>query len=689
MQNDNQKRTILRTLLSVPLRLKITIPYLIVAAILAGLGVFQVSRSFVSTLEERFQGQLEDASFRVADGFVQVEENHLAAIRSLSFTIGVPQAVIEKNIEGLRKLIYPQVANNQLYYVDILDAEGNLLVSLYRSSDALVYSENQSAEYYQWPSVQAVLAGEIDELGDKFSEIVLAPWGLTLYTTGPILLNEDVVGVVLVGTPLSKLLPDLSINSLSNVTIYDGNGSKVSSTFTNDDIPPINEVIVQRLALPSETAPTRNFISGSREYVEAVDVIYLRTNPSGWYYGVSLPEALVRDTGMPTLLPLIATFAIGMLVLIGLGVAVAQLIAIPIFRLVSASEQVGAGDFETQVDVYADDEIGLLTTGFNKMVQELRQRETIRDMFSRMVSQDVSDAILEGDVSLGGETRFVSVLFTDLRGYTSLSEAFSPTELILLLNQFFAIVEAATRKHQGMINNFGGDSVLAVFGAPVERLPDESLRQALYAALEIRKGVVQLNADRIASGKIPLRYGIGINSGSVIAGNIGTEDRFQYTVIGDAVNVAARLQDISRQFPRTPLLIPEDGVKIVKDDGLFEFQHLGNFRLKGKGKPVPTYGVVGINSHIPTDFTLFDDFPYPKTDALLACYLSCMDYSTDVIAETMQLDRRIIKQWLSLAQENSAIIAPVLSEVYEVPVDQLSCLSEKLVSPPEEEKHAK
>jgi class 3 adenylate cyclase len=647
--------------------MKITIPYLIVAAVLAGLGVYQVSRSFVSTLEERFRVQLQDASFRVADGFVEVEETHLAAIRSMAFTEGMPAAVSVQKLGEIRNLVYPQIVNNQLYYAAILDTAGNPLVSFSRTGDALVYSENQSTKYALWPSVQNVLGGEIDEIGDKYSEIVAAPWGLSLYTTGPITRNGEVVGAVLVGTPFSALLPELAINSLSNVTIYDQDGLQVVSTFNDENIPVLNDLVVQMLALPSDTAPTRNFVSASRGYVEAIDRVYLRAEPSGWFYGVALPETLVREIGMPTLLPLIATFILGMVVLIALGLVVAQLIAIPIFRLLSASEQVGAGDFETQLDVYADDEIGLLTAGFNKMVQELRQREKIRDMFSRMVSRDVSEAILEGDVSLGGETRFVSVLFTDLRGYTSLSEIFSPTELILLLNQFFAIVEAAARKHQGSINNFGGDSVLAVFGAPVERSPDVTLQQSLFAALEVRKGVVQLNAERIANGKPPLRYGIGINSGSVIAGNIGTEDRFQYTVIGDAVNVAARLQDISRQFPRTPILIPEEGVEIVQDQAVFEFQYLGDFRLRGKGKPVPTYGVVGINTHIPPDFTIFDDFPYPKTDALLACYLYSMDYSSAVIAETMQLDSWIVEQWLSIAKENSDTVLPILRDIFEIP----------------------
>jgi len=676
MQKNDQRRSLVRILLSVPLRLKITVPYLIIASLLAGLAVYQVSSSFVTTLEERFEGQLQDASFRVADGILQVEESHLDAVRTIAFTVGVPEAATEGDLTEIENLVFPQVVNNDLYNVSVLDSSGIPLVSWHRKGDELNYVRREGENFSDWESVQLVLNGTSDEVGDKFSEIVETPWGLSVYTAGPIVLNDEIVGVLLVGSPFSELVPELAINSLSNVTVYESNGYRTKSTFDNGEpLPVVNKTIFDQLSSSSGLAPTRDLESGSREYVEAIDIMYLRSEPSGWFYGVALPKSLVRDAGIPDLLPLIAIFVLGVFVVIFLGIAIAQLIAVPIFRLLDASEQVGGGDFDTHVDIYTDDEIGQLTNGFNQMVQELHQREFVREMFGRMVSQDVSEAVLKGELALGGETRHVSVIFTDVRGFTSLSEKFSPNDVITLLNQFFAIIADATKKYQGVINHFGGDSVLAVFGAPIVRSPIEALRQAIFTALEIRWGIAELNAGRITNGSAPLRYGVGINSGSVIAGNIGTEDRFHYTVIGDVVNVAARLQGVSRQFPRTPLLIPELAVKSVDPDGtLLDIQHLGDFRLKGKEIPVNTYAIIGSRSNIPPDFTAFDEIPYPKSEALLACFLYCKGYSTSVIAETLQLAEQIIKRCIEIASENLDEVGTILVSENNLPRSLLSRL---------------
>ena len=680
MKENGIGRSWLRILLSIPLRFKITIPYLIVASLLAGLAAYQVARTFVLTLEDRFQAQLQDASFRVADGFLEVEEAHLSGIRTIAYTLGVPEAVSSGDTSVLTDLIFPQVVNSQLYFVEVLDEKGNPLITWHRSGDTLDYSKHQTADYRQWSSVQAVLSGQVDELGDKYAEVVSPRWGLSIYTAGPILLNGELVGVLLIGTPLSELVPNLAINSLSNVTAYGPDGYRAKSTYENDEpIPVVSESIKEHLASDSDVALTRSFTSGSREYFEAVDVIYLRGEPSGWYYGVALPKSLVQDTGVPALLPFVGIFVIGVVVLIALGIVVAQLIAIPVFRLLNASERVGSGDFNTQVDVYTDDEIGMLTKSFNQMVLELRQREFVREMFGRMVSQDVSEAVLMGDLALGGETRFVSVLFTDVRGFTSMSEKFPPDDVIALLNQFFGIITEATRRNQGVINHFGGDSVLAVFGAPIERPPAETLWQVISTALDIRRGMVELNAARISNDLEPLRYGVGINSGEVTAGKVGTEDRFHYTVIGDVVNVAARLQGISRQFPRTPLLIPDEGMLTARNESSFEFQYLGEFRLKGKERAVPTYAVVGDYASYPPEFTAYDDFPYPKTEAFLACYLYCLGYSYDVIGKTLQIKVEMIERWIDIAIDNYDTVSEILFEMYDLSSDQLSVLQREEV----------
>lgn len=668
MANSPNKHPLLGFFLSVPLRFKITIPYLLAATLLAGLASYQVARSYVSMLEDRFQGQLEDASFRVAEDVHAAETENLANLRTITFTSGFPESLAEGDLPAVKGLAYPVIVNSGMYYVDLLGPDASFLASWHRDGDALQYREGEHTDYRNWQSVRDVAAGTVDDLGDKYAEIVAAPWGLAIYTAGPVILEGETVGITLVGTPLDVLLPAWAADSLSNVTLYDPAGKPVLSTLGDPEtLRPLEPAAFEQLGPASEYAYHRDLRAGSRDYVEAVDILYLREQPSGWYYGVALPKSLVQNTGASTLLPLLLIFILGIILLFLLGVFVAQVIAIPIFRLLRASRRVGGGDFNAQVEVYANDEIGQLTQGFNHMVAELRQREFVREMFGRMVSRDVSEAVLKGEVAIGGEEREVAVLFTDVRDFTSLSEKHSPDDVISLLNQFFAIITAATRRHHGVINHFGGDSVLAVFGAPIARPVTESLEQAICTALEIRRGVIEVNAARIASGQVPLRFGVGINSGMVIAGNVGTEDRFHYTVIGDVVNVAARLQGTSRQFPRTPLLIPESSVQQLGANRHFEFWRLGEFHLKGKEKPVATYAVVGNRAQFPPDFTIFDDLPYPRTDALLACYLYCRGYTRPVIAETLQVGEAVVARWCEIAAQNAMLVGQILVEHYQAP----------------------
>ncbi len=658
--NDGPWRTLTKTLLSLPLRFKISIPYLIAASLLAGLATYLVGRSFVQTLEERFRSQLEEASFRAFEEVIAVEADQLQILRTLSFTLGVSEAVAAADTGALTELIYPHVVNYQLYFVEILDAAGQPLTTWHRVGDSTTYRPDEVTEYQDWTSAAQVLAGIQDDLGDKFSQIVAAPWGLTLYTAGPIQTEAGLQGVLLVGTPISTILPDLALLSLANMTLYDAHGSPVFSTLNIVGIEPLSTAHMANLPGISEELQTRAIQSNQRQYIEAFETLYLRGEPTQWILGISLSEALVRDAQGASTWQLVTIFTVGFFALIGLGVLVAQLIASPVFRLVDATEKVGGGDFDVEVSVQANDEIGTLTKGFNEMVVGLQHREYIREMFGRMVSEDVSEAILKNELDLGGEDREVTALFTDVRGFTSMSEKNRPVEIIALLNEFFNIVTAATHKYQGAVNHFGGDSVLAIFGAPIRRPLAETIRSAILAAGEIQIGVIQLNARRISEGQEPIQFGIGINSGAVVAGTIGSEDRFTYTVIGDVVNVAARLQGVSREFPRTPILIPKDPLDFIPDLDV-GFQFLGDHALKGKGKPVSTYAIIGATDFIPADFDVFADHGSHPLEALIICNLYEVGYKPEVIAAATLIPLAEIQEILQIAAENQDQITPVLA----------------------------
>jgi adenylate cyclase len=215
----------------------------------------------------------------------------------------------------------------------------------------------------------------------------------------------------------------------------------------------------------------------------------------------------------------------------------ARAIADPVISVRSALERVESGDLDAHVPVDDGSEVGLLQAGFNRMAEGLREREQIRDLFGRQVGRDVARAALRNGTRLGGEEREIGVLFVDLVGSTSMALAMPPTEVVRLLNLFFRVVVETVEAEGGLVNKFEGDAALCVFGAPVAS--EDPAGDALRAARDL--------ASRLPAEVPEIDFGIGVSAGRAVAGNVGAEERFEYTVIGDPVNEAARLSDLAKQ----------------------------------------------------------------------------------------------------------------------------------------------
>jgi class 3 adenylate cyclase len=222
-----------------------------------------------------------------------------------------------------------------------------------------------------------------------------------------------------------------------------------------------------------------------------------------------------------------------------LGAALSRSLTSPVRALVTATGRVAKGDYGAEVKVDSRDEMGTLADAFNDMTRGLLLRERYRSVLNKVVSQDVAAELLKGDVELGGENRQVTVLFADIRGFTALTEGMEPQRVIGLLNECMECLSREIDAEGGVVDKFIGDEVMAVFGAPVTQ-PDHA-RRAVAAALRMRAGMVTLNESRQARGEQPLGVGIGINSGVAVAGNMGSTNRLNYTVVGDNVNLASRL----------------------------------------------------------------------------------------------------------------------------------------------------
>jgi adenylate cyclase len=280
--------------------------------------------------------------------------------------------------------------------------------------------------------------------------------------------------------------------------------------------------------------------------------------------------------------PALFAAAVGFLALVGIAVGLfaitvaSRSIAEPIAAVRQAIERIERGDLDTSVPVDDGSEVGLLEAGFNRMAAGLRERERLRDLFGRHVGREVAQAAFEhhGDVQLGGEVRNVAAVFVDLAGSTALAYRRPPTEVVAVLNDFFRLVVEAVEEHGGWVNKFEGDAALCVFGAPNARR--DGACDALRAA--------RLMRERLLGELHDVDAGIGVSAGPAVAGNVGTEERYEYTVIGDPVNEAARLCELAKSSPER-LLASATVVERAGEEEAACWELRDSVLLRGRGEP--------------------------------------------------------------------------------------------------------
>ncbi|PYN05195.1 MAG: adenylate/guanylate cyclase domain-containing protein, partial [Candidatus Rokuibacteriota bacterium] len=231
-----------------------------------------------------------------------------------------------------------------------------------------------------------------------------------------------------------------------------------------------------------------------------------------------------------------------------------------------------------------NDELGAVTEGFNRMVQGLREREFLKETFGKYVSLEIRDEILAGRISLEGQAQEVTILFADLRDFTPWVESTTPREVVHDLNLYFTEMDGAIREHRGLVVQFIGDEIEAVFGAPVAYAAHAEM--AVRAALEMRGRLAAWNAERVRAGKSPLRHGIGIHTGRVLAGNIGSSERHAYALVGDPVNLASRIQGLTKTLGSDILVSADTRERLT---GEFRLELLPAVLVKGKSVEVEVY----------------------------------------------------------------------------------------------------
>ncbi|GEM_PF-1145483 len=577
---------------------KIVLPFVFVMFVLALGGSWIVLNLVQGNLVQKFQAQLLDAGRNVNDGIIKVEGQQLELLRLMTNTEGVDAALKNSDAPALQKLLVPLQANSTFGFIDVLDAQGNQVLAL-RPNDPQ-FIQALDPDIAGWDISQRSLRGDSDTFGNKWSELLDTSFAKMLYTGGPVKDDDDnVVGAILVGVPFEDLLKQLTKDVVANVTVYTMDGAMFGTSFKlRPEDPPLklDQAVLDKIfATPPQTVQRPVNVLGD-SYMELVGGLVIRDKVAGGL-GVSISTNQIDKAGEETRRGMIIMFTAVTFVVMGIGLYQAQRISSPLRALVNACQQIARGDFDNKVHVHAVDETGVLAHQFNLMMDGLKERDRVKETFGRYMTQQVSDAILKGDVKLGGETRELTMLMSDIRSFTTLSETMRPEDLVAFLNRYFSKMIDCVMAHDGVVDKFMGDAILVVYGAPV-RDPEHPVKSVL-TALDMRAALKEFNDELIAEGHTPIRIGIGTNTGPAVTGNIGSEARMEYTVIGDTVNATQRTEDLTKDL-KTDILINETTAAYL--DGRFILGAPHAITLRGRHQESLIYPVIGMRGGNPEDY---------------------------------------------------------------------------------------
>jgi class 3 adenylate cyclase len=297
-----------------------------------------------------------------------------------------------------------------------------------------------------------------------------------------------------------------------------------------------------------------------------------------------------RDEELAGLHRLRTELALGVALVLFGSLLIAQQVSLsitePLHKLGDFARRIGGGDLTTRTTITGRDVSGQLSDTLNEMANGLQERDHVKEVFGRYIATQVSDKILKGQVNLGGEAKRISILFSDIRNFTGMSEAMTPQQVVTFLNDYFSEMVDAVFENGGVLDKFMGDGLMAVFGTLNEM---DHEKRAVQTALRMKALLGKINGTRGMHGLPPIAIGIGVHTDEVIVGNIGSRKRLEYTVVGDGVNTSSRLQTLNKEFGTT-ILISETTFAAVKDD--FECRQMPEAHLRGKTRNLQCYEVL-------------------------------------------------------------------------------------------------
>ncbi len=607
------------------LRWKITLPFIVLALAL-GLGLgFLVNQQLSQAEEVSFQRQLRDSGQQAADEVVRIEERLLEIQRAISNTEGVPEAVALSRAEELRARILQTVVTTETDVAVVLDRDGTSLLAIRRSEpDAPPgdYLTLRGEGYYQsWPFVRTILGLEPDVLGEgtegekqagMHTVLIGEQEVQVLFVGGPMTDQYgNVFGAVLIGKYLENVTRDLGEIAGAHISTFDSeSGTLVHTDFSKGDPwnPPgltLNSQLVQT-ALDAESgeAPYRTIQIAGQTYGEVLTPFQIRNGTVQLgLMGISLLGGEDADVlyqqyrQQASNLLLFGVLAI--VLVIGTGLLVSSWVTRPLVDLTEATQVAAMGNLETIATQGTKDEFGALAQTFNRMLTGIREETRYRDLLGQdptpQAKEHLRKTLVEGGRLAEGQTVKATVLHAEISGFSTDAEKADPSRVVRSLNDALTGIIPVIYRHGGVLDTLAGGEVKAYFGVFPRGLPMQvSSLQATHAGMELIDYFNALNENRVSTGMPPLDVSIGIASGWVIAGGIGVQGSLRYTVLGNTVIAAQRIQEAAKSMRGGTVLISKETYEYLSGArSQFTIGRFGQLQSEEGGQEIGIYEVEG------------------------------------------------------------------------------------------------
>ncbi len=440
-------------------------------------------------------------------------------------------------------------------------------------------NQKNSNKYYRSFNDEAVVHNVSADFGAPVIAIVFP---FQRFSGGKV--NSIVIGYI----GLEKLLPSFKKTGITDTFMINGEGDVIAHPDSNLILSHANFI-----SLPIVDVMKKSRIdNGHTKYKNEDGENYLGSFKKIGFSDIGIISSVPEDLAMQEVYNIQRRNLYITIIVLNLAILIvyffSKSLTNPITTLVNATKEIEKGNFVVDIKPVTGDEIGILTESFVEMGKGLDERERMKDAFGKFVNKEIADQVLKGEIKLGGERKKATVFFSDIRSFTAISEKLEPEEVVEFLNDYMTRMVKCVNDTHGVVDKYIGDAIMAIWGAPVSRGNDTE--NSINGALMMRSALLEFNRGRGGDKKPVIKIGSGINTGFLLAGQIGSEERMEYTVIGDTVNLASRIEALNKPFG-TDILISADAYNEVKD--IFRVEPMQKIMVKGKSEPQEVFAVLG------------------------------------------------------------------------------------------------